>query len=143
MAVKVEHRAIPSQIFGTIYRPVVKAEFKIVGVQDWLEVPMIVDTGADYTILPRWLANDLRVDLHRDCERHSTFGIGGTEIVYLARRMLVQLGRWRGNVPVGFLNRDNVPALLGRQEFSDRFRLIFENHTTTFVTPRAGKRRAN
>ena len=29
---------------------------------------MIVDTGADYTLLPRFLAEDLKIDLEKDCK---------------------------------------------------------------------------
>lgn len=103
---------------------------------------MIVDTGADYTILPRWLANDLNVDLKADCERHSTGGIGGSETVFLLRAMTVQVGRWTGVIPVGFLTHDDVPPLLGRQDFSEKFRLIIENYTTTFIVPRVTKTNA-
>jgi hypothetical protein len=53
--------------------------------------------------------------------------------------MTVRLGRWIGDVPVGFLNRDDIPALLGRQEFSEKFRLILHNHATIFIAPRAKK----
>lgn len=143
MAVKSAHVAIPSPLFGVVFRPVVKAEFKIKITGEWLELPMIVDTGADYTLLPRWVAKDLGVDLEKDCEKHTTFGIGGTEIVFVQRKMTVRLNRWMGDIPVGFVNRDNVPGLLGRQDFLEKFRLIFENHTTTFIMPRARHRAAH
>ena len=142
MAVKSAHVAIPSPLFGVIFRPVVKVEFQIQTTGEWLELPMIVDTGADYTMLPRWLAKNLRVDLDQYCEKRSTLGIGGTETVFLQRKMTVRLGRWVGDVPIGFVNRDDIPALLGRQDFSEKFRVVLENHTTTFSAPRASRRAA-
>lgn len=139
MAIKSSHAVLPSSLFGTIYRPSVEVKFKVKGQDKWLDVPMIVDTGADYTILPRWLASDLQILLNADCERHSTSGIGGSETVFLCRKMAVRLGEWQQDIPVGFIDRDDVPALLGRKDFSEKFRLIFENHVTTFIVPR-GKR---
>ncbi len=142
MAVKSPHNPVSSALFGIIYRPTIKVKFKVRGSKNWLDVSMIVDTGADYTILPKWLANDLNVDLKADCERHITGGIGGSETVFLLRRMTVRVGQWIGVVPVGFLTHDDVPPLLGRQNFSEKFRLILENYTTTFILPRATKTHA-
>lgn len=139
MAVRSPHVPAVSILFGTIYRPTAKVEFKVKGRDHWLEIPMVVDTGVDYTILPQWLASDLNVNLELDCEQHTTAGIGGVETVFLFRRMTVRLGRWVGEIPVGFVTRDDVPALLGRQDFSEKLRLIFENYTTTFIVPRPKK----
>lgn len=93
---------------------------------------MIVDTGADYTLLPRYLSFELGVDLAKDCERHRTGGVGGEEYVYLYRGQKVRLGRWDKAIPVGFLARDDIPPLLGRQAFLEEFRVIFENRKTIF-----------
>jgi len=93
---------------------------------------MIIDTGADYTILPAYLSRQLGIDLRVDCERHRTGGIGGNEYVYLFRGQKVRLGRWNKIIPVGFLGRDDVPPLLGRQNFLEELYVLFEKHKTTF-----------
>lgn len=95
---------------------------------------MIVDTGADYTILPRFYAYDLGINLHKDCMAYQTFGIGGSEKVYLLKNAKVKLGRWERFVPVGFLNRDDIPPLMGRQEFLEIFKVTFINHSTVFFS---------
>lgn len=38
---------------------------------------MIVDTGADYTLLPRFMAEKLGINLEKDCKDFTTFGVGG------------------------------------------------------------------
>ena len=43
---------------------------------------MIVDTGADYTLLPRFLAPVLGIDLNKDCQKLKTSGVGGEERVF-------------------------------------------------------------
>ncbi len=44
-------------------------------------------------------------------------GIGGKEKVYLHKKVKIKLGSWERGVPVGFLARDDIPSLLGRQIF--------------------------
>src|SRR3989338_6295645 len=119
-----------SEIFGSVWRPIAKAGFWSRKINGWVDVIMIVDTGADYTILPRFYAFDLGINLHKDCETYETFGIGGSERVYLLKNTKIKLGKWERFIPVGFLNRDDIPPLLGRQEFLEVFKVILVNHST-------------
>ena len=96
---------------------------------------MIVDSGADYTILPRYVAQDLGVDLKRNCVRYETTGIGGSERVYIFKNAKVRLGKWERRIPVGFLHRDDVPPLLGRHKFMETFRVLLSQHATYFSPP--------
>jgi len=94
---------------------------------------MIVDTGADYTLLPRYLAKDLNVDLEKDCKVFPTQGIGGTENVYYLPKIKVKLGRWKRNIPIGFLERNEIPPLMGRHLFFETFKVLFSSkHTVSF-----------
>ncbi len=63
-------------------------------------------------------------------------GVGGTETVYLFKKLPVRLGAWEAKVPVGFLSRDNVPPLLGRQGFLEELRVVLDLHTTYFYSNR-------
>jgi len=94
---------------------------------------MLVDTGADYTLLPHVYASHLGVGFDRDCQVFNTMGVGGTERVYLKRRWPMQLGPWRRETPLGFLTRKDVPPLLGRQACLETFKLTFFRHRTTFA----------
>lgn len=99
----------------------------------WSEIWMIVDTGADYTLLPRFMASELGVDLERDCRIFNTYGIGGTEKVYFLPKIKVKLGNWERLIPVGFLERDEIPPLMGRHLFMETFETVFStNHTISF-----------
>lgn len=78
----------------------------------WVSYSMIVDTGADYTLLPLSDAADLGVDLEKDCRSFATRGIGGTETVYLLRRrMKAKIGDFTRNIPIGFLARSRELVL--------------------------------
>lgn len=122
-----------SPIFGTIYRPVAKVYFFAQAKKRWYETWMIVDTGADYTLLPKYFSVRLGVDLNRDCQVFRTAGIGGEEKVYLLKKTKVKIGQWERVIPIGFLERDEIPPLLGRQLFLETFEvLLTPHHTLTF-----------
>lgn len=130
-----ERRA--SSIFGDVWRPIALVGFQ--SLQDrqiWTTIRMIVDTGADYTLLPRPYSKALGVDLERDCKLFETLGVGGHETVFVYPNIRVRLGGWEADVPVGFLDCDSVPPLLGRHQFLEAISVLFENHTTTFRTKR-------
>ncbi|OGD86232.1 hypothetical protein A2164_02330 [Candidatus Curtissbacteria bacterium RBG_13_35_7] len=78
------------------------------------------------------MARELGVKLEKDCQRYKTVGIGGNETVYLFRKQKVKLGNWEGIIPIGFLDHDIVPPLLGRQNFLEDFKVVFEDHKTIF-----------
>lgn len=96
---------------------------------------MIVDTGADYTLLPRFMAAKLGIDLEKDCKVFTTYGVGGGERVYFLPKIKVRLGSWKRTIPVGFLERNEVPPLMGRHLFLETFEtLLSSNHTVVFST---------
>lgn len=122
-----------SPIFGEIHRPVAQAFFYSKVKNKWYEIWLIVDTGADYTLLPRYFSERLGINLKKDCKRFKTSGIGGNEKVYLLKKIKVKLGSWERIIPIGFLDRDEIPPLLGRHQFLETFEAIFSSdHTLTF-----------
>ena len=132
MEVKFPFEVKRSGIFGQTARPVARVDFWSQLTKDWVEIIMLVDSGADYTLLPRFYALDLGVNLEKDCRPYSTFGIGGAETVYIFQKEKVKLGKWQFAIPVGFLERDNIPPLLGREKFLEKFKVVFCQHTTSF-----------
>lgn len=137
MTIKFPFEVKSSGIFGPVARPVAKVDFWSRFSNNWVEVLMLVDSGADYSLLPKFYAEDFGVNLEKDCKAYTTFGIGGAETVYVLKRMKVQLGTWKFSIPVGFLERDNIPPLLGRQNFLEDFKVVFSRHTTSFSNYRS------
>jgi len=121
-----------SRVFASVSRPVARVDFWSNLSGNWVEILMLVDSGADYSLLPKFYAQNLGIDLKKDCKKFNTSGIGGEEQVYLLEKQKVKLGAWQLKVPVGFLERDNIPPLLGRQEFLERFKVTFFRHKTYF-----------
>lgn len=134
MSASFPFREEESPIFGRINRPVAEVFIKDQAHDLWQPVTMIVDTGADYTLLPLFLAKELSVDLIRDCRIITTQGIGGTSKVYLLKNTIeVKIGEFNRQIPLGFLDDDYIPPLLGRQEFFETFRVVFEKFYVTFT----------
>lgn len=125
-------RKVPSEIFGVIYRPYAEVTLFTEDKKRVVKVRMIVDSGADFTLLPRFLAAELGINPYKDCQKQTNFGIGGEETVYLFKRLKIKLGKAERSVPVGFLNRNDVPPLLGRHQFMETFKTTFHKHKTIF-----------
>lgn len=123
-----------SKILGEIRRPVANVIFTSPHTPRLKqEVWLLIDSGADYTLLPRYLGLDLKVDFEKDCQIFYTSGIGGTEKVFLLPKMKAQLGNFKRIVPVGFLDRNEVPPLLGRHLFLETLEVYFSsNHISYF-----------
>ncbi|MCI0528865.1 MAG: retroviral-like aspartic protease family protein, partial [Nitrospira sp.] len=122
---------IASDLFGYIYRPY--AEVIFYGQHGKpRRITMVVDTGADYSILPRREAALLGIDLSQDCTSHTTYGVGGPQTVYLYRDIEVQLGEKHLKIPVGFLDKNDVPPLLGRHQFMELFQTCFDQKKVSF-----------
>lgn len=122
-----------SRVFGKVHRPIAEVFFKHTKRDIWQPVTMLIDTGADYTMLPRFLAEPLGVDLKRDSRVIETQGVGRKSKVFLAKNKIkVRIGRSERKIPVGFLSHDYIPPLLGRQDFFETFKVTFQKFQTTF-----------
>lgn len=116
---------------GDIFRPYATVSIYSSKRNQWIEIDMLVDTGADYTMLPKRYARLLKIDLKSECMPITTLGIGGVETVYLPKqKMKIKIGQWEKRIPLGILDRDNIPALLGRLECSETIKLVFDKHIT-------------
>lgn len=140
MFIKFPFEKAYSKIFGEIYRPIAQAIFTSPNnpkLQQ--EVWLLVDTGADYTLLPRYFGIDLNIDFETDCKIFYTSGIGGAEKVFLLPRIEVQIGGFKRTIPVGFLDRNEVPPLLGRHLCLETFEMYFASNHTTYLSEQPPK----
>lgn len=118
-----------SPLFGSVFRPYAIVSFWSKKQENWLDIAMIVDSGADYTILPKFYVEELGIQLGRESRSLSTQGVGGSsEVFFLKKKHPIKLGQWELQIPLGFINQNDTPPLLGRQEFMELFRVSFHNH---------------
>lgn len=121
-------------IFGKIYRPIAKVTLKSPKTDKTVDIWMVVDTGADYTILPRHFCEKLRISLERDCIKDVTFGVGGEQIIYFYKsKVKAKIRNLERDIPLAFLDNNEVPALLGRLGFLETFDTEFlKTHFVVF-----------
>lgn len=95
---------------------------------------MVVDTGADFSILPYYLSEDLAISLEKDCLKDITEGVGGRQSIYMCKfKIKAKIGRLERSVPLAFFDTNEVPALLGRQGFLETFDTEFlKSHVVVF-----------
>lgn len=123
-----------SHLVGAIRRPVAAVRIYSTVFQRWLAYTMVVDTGADFSVLPASVALDVGIPL-KACEPQTVSGVGGHQRIFLYRTLRVRLGSWEGVLPAGFVEREDLPPLLGRCRCLDVFDVRFCNFVTTFSTP--------
>ena len=82
---------IGKEYLGTIWRPYATVMIRGSN-QRWISVEMVVDSGADHTLLPGRYAALLGIDLHA-CVKRATAGVGGPENIYLYKVLDRQFGK--------------------------------------------------
>lgn len=113
---------------GRIYRPYAQVTLSSDKIDEWIPIELIVDTGADYTLLPKKYSSLLQINLKSDCRVEKTFGVGGREIVYQCKsRVKFKIASFERIIPVGFLDRDDIPPLLGRLQALELLSLVIKN----------------
>lgn len=132
MQVKSPFTYIGKTKLGKIFRPYIMISAYSKQKKEWQQIEMVIDTGADYTIFPKRFAEILGINLKSDCEIENTKGIGGTERVYQYSKLPCKIGNWQKEIPVGFLDRDDIPPLLGRLACLELMRLVFEKRKSIF-----------
>ena len=133
MSISFQFKEEESPIFGKIKRPIAEVLFKQIHTDIWQPVTMLVDTGADYTLLPMFFAETLGVNFKKDCRTIKTQGVGRISTVYLLERpMQIQIGSMKRFISLGFLNNNYIPPLLGRHKFFETFKVVFDRHIVTF-----------
>lgn len=134
MDLKFDFEKVGQSYFGLVYRPVAKVSLKSpksnISTTTW----MIVDTGADFTILPQYLADDLGISLEEDCLKTQTSGVGGDRVIYLCKsKIQAKIGPHQRQIPIAFFDSNEIPALMGRLGFLETFNTQFlKNHTLVF-----------
>lgn len=120
-----------SPLFGKVKRPVAYVQFWSSKDGRFLEYVLLVDTGADYTLLPRHVSFEIGVNFKKDCKVLLTRGVGGAERVYfMTKGIRAKIGTVEKNIPVGFLEREDIPPLLGRESCLNNFTVCFSNNFT-------------
>jgi len=134
MDVSFKFEDIGNTPYGRILRPIAKVVFKSPVSEKWVSIWMIVDTGADYTIIPRHFSEKLRVSFEKDCFKDTTVGVGGNQTIYFCKKKItVKINGSERQIPLAFFDNNEVPPLLGRLGFLETFKTEFlKSHAVVF-----------
>lgn len=134
MEVRFDFEYVGKNTFGSIFRPIAKVSLQALADNRWIETWMIVDSGADFTILPRYLAHELHISLEKDCHTDITQGVGGKQTIYLLKKKITaKIGSLAREIPLAFFSSDELPALLGRLGFMETFDVeLLKKHSVIF-----------
>jgi Aspartyl protease len=97
---------------------------------------MLVDSGADITVMPRWMGEDLGLQLAEDEYIERAEGINGS-VGYVIRNLTFTLDGHTFKAPVGWIQTDGVEdILLGREVVFDLFDVEFKQAEETILFKR-------
>ena len=86
---------------------------------------MLIDSGADLTIIPRGHGGSLGFDIEPATEIQNASGVKG-EVPLMLRRVPMRIGPHEFEANVGWADDDGVPLILARQDVFDRFDVAFK-----------------
>ena len=107
---------IPS--IGKIFTPTIP--IKLNTKKGLVEFQFIVDTGADLTTLPFYMASQLGIDLTR-AKKSQAEGIGGFKVKTWLTKVELIFPKETVKVRASITNENSTPFLLGRVDLLDTF----------------------
>ena len=99
------------------------------GYEEWR---FVLDSGADFTLVPRSAAELLGVDLS-GARKMTARGIEGSGVSAQLAEITLRIGDVEFGVPCLFSSNENTPYLLGRMGLFSRFNITFDNRRRKIV----------
>lgn len=116
---------------GDVFRPEIEIELWSDAFREWQRYRVLVDTGADYTIMPRYVASLLGVKIDRR-QLKETHGLGGVQKVFFVNEVAMKIGKSEKKIPIGFVDNNQIPLLLGRHQAFETFTVLFNGRKDIF-----------
>ncbi|MEK6860165.1 MAG: hypothetical protein AABX54_05115 [Nanoarchaeota archaeon] len=107
-----------------IYRPMIPLRIKA---KESFDALAILDSGSDITIIPKEIAEVIRVDYKND---NSISGISGFPIRAKEGKVNIEFGKGREiyifEIPVLVPEKENLAVIIGRLGFFEQFKITFD-----------------
>ena len=129
MEIDFDFRKEKSNIFGEIRRPIAR----LILIKGKIKLPEIfyVDSGADVTLIPRSVGELLGFKVKSPEEISEIKGIGEHGIPIVIRKITFQIGQTKIPSKIAWSLVENVPLLLGREDFFKYFDIVFRKNKKT------------
>ena len=120
-------RERPSKLFGLIKRPYIDIKVQNSQTQRWYAVhDVLVDTGADISIIPFQVGAGLVVDIKMGRDAQLTGVVPGTRLIGHIHDLRIRFDGNEFESPVLISTRNDVQPILGRTGAIDRFLAEFD-----------------
>ena len=113
-----------SDVYGTVHRPSAKVYLRT-SRRTWMPHYMLVDTGADFSLIPKLIGDVLGLMKSATDRPHRAGAVGGW-IWVIMRRIRIRVGDREFEADVGWAQTNDAPLLLGRADVFDHFRVSFD-----------------
>lgn len=129
MELEFDFRKEKSGLFGRIERPVAK----IILIHNRNKIPQVfyVDSGADLTLISLSIGEILGLNNPKPEEIVEIKGIGEKGIPIVLRKVVIQIGNIDIDSRIGWALIEDVPLLLGREDFFKYFDIVFSKNKKT------------
>ncbi len=124
-----------SDIFGIIKRPRMTIEIFSKLKSEWIVIDeVLVDTGADLTVLPRFIGEMLIEDITTGKYIEIKGITPGAVLIAFIHNMIVRIGKKELKLSVALADSNAVPSIFGRVDGLDKFAVSFlKGKRTKFV----------
>ena len=109
--------------FGIKWIPT--AQVRLVTAKATYFCEMIVDSGADITLIPKSMGEFLGFSLTQENEIREDRGIGEGAIPYIIKVLNIKIGEYIIHSRIGITLIEEVPLILGRLDVFDHFNIEF------------------
>ena len=116
--------------FGPLPDPKIVLPVKTSG--GYKDFRFLLDTGADFTMLPFTMADELGVDIENAPEVTVT-GIKREEVRARLAEVTVRIGEVEVELSCLYCMKEDMPYLLGRMGLFQRFNIAFDNRRKRIV----------
>lgn len=115
-----------SDVFGDIKRPRIEVEVFSTKKDRWIWLDeVLVDTGADFSVLPRFIGSVLVEDITKGKYVEIKGVVPGVKLIAYIRDFKIKIGNNKFVAPVAIADSDDVPAIFGRVGGLDLFNATF------------------
>lgn len=131
MEIEFDFREEESTLFGPIFRPVAR----LILINNKTKLPQIfyVDSGADITLIPRSVGEILGFKVERGKQIAEIKGVGERGIPIVVKKVILQINEIKIKTKIAWSLIEEVPLLLGREDFFKFFEITFvKNRKTIF-----------
>jgi predicted aspartyl protease len=122
MEIEFPYKEEESQTFGIVKRPRMLMRIFSMTRDIWIPIKeVLVDTGADSTVLPRFIGELLVEDITTGEYSEIKGVVPGSVLVAYIHELRIKIGESEFKAPVAVADSNDVPSILGRIDALDRF----------------------